>query len=95
MDVPGTSRDMPDLVQYEANEEKIRKGVCLLPYTGDIPDSVLLLRNLRKAEKSPVTHCPTRESNPRPLVRQSHLRPLDQRGSVRHDFFINCSKDRR
>uniref|UniRef100_A0A2H1VXH7 SFRICE_013055 n=1 Tax=Spodoptera frugiperda TaxID=7108 RepID=A0A2H1VXH7_SPOFR len=34
----------------------------------------------RKSEKSPVVLCPTRESNPRPLVRQSHLRPLDQRG---------------
>uniref|UniRef100_A0A2H1V021 SFRICE_013458 n=1 Tax=Spodoptera frugiperda TaxID=7108 RepID=A0A2H1V021_SPOFR len=32
-------------------------------------------------KKSPVILCPTRESNPRPLVRQSHLRPLDQRGS--------------
>uniref|UniRef100_A0A2H1VGL7 SFRICE_004206 n=1 Tax=Spodoptera frugiperda TaxID=7108 RepID=A0A2H1VGL7_SPOFR len=34
----------------------------------------------RKSEKSSVILCPTRESNPRPLVRQSHLRPLDQRG---------------
>ncbi|KAF9806593.1 hypothetical protein SFRURICE_012130, partial [Spodoptera frugiperda] len=30
---------------------------------------------------SPVILCPTRESNPRPLARQSYLRPLDQRGS--------------
>uniref|UniRef100_A0A2H1VJC0 SFRICE_014800 n=1 Tax=Spodoptera frugiperda TaxID=7108 RepID=A0A2H1VJC0_SPOFR len=30
----------------------------------------------RKSEKSPVILCPTRESNPRPLVRQSPLRPL-------------------
>ncbi|KAF9796143.1 hypothetical protein SFRURICE_013607 [Spodoptera frugiperda] len=45
-----------------------------------IGDSVLLLRNFRKTEKSPGIPCPTRESNPRPLVRQSHLRPLDQRG---------------
>ncbi|KAF9788975.1 hypothetical protein SFRURICE_016835, partial [Spodoptera frugiperda] len=37
----------------------------------------------RKSEKSPVILCPTRESNPRPLVRQSHLRPLDQRGFIR------------
>ncbi|KAF9805136.1 hypothetical protein SFRURICE_013329 [Spodoptera frugiperda] len=29
-----------------------------------------------------VILCPTRESKPRPLVRQSHLRPLDQRGSL-------------
>ncbi|KAF9804808.1 hypothetical protein SFRURICE_007711 [Spodoptera frugiperda] len=38
----------------------------------------------RKSEKSPVILCPTRESNPRPLVRQSHLRPLDQRGSFQN-----------
>ncbi|KAF9790006.1 hypothetical protein SFRURICE_002371 [Spodoptera frugiperda] len=44
-------------------------------------DSVLLLRNFRKSEKCPAILCPTRESNPRPLVRQSHLQPLDQRGS--------------
>uniref|UniRef100_A0A2H1VWH8 SFRICE_035026 n=1 Tax=Spodoptera frugiperda TaxID=7108 RepID=A0A2H1VWH8_SPOFR len=31
----------------------------------------------RNSEKSPVILCPTRESNPRPLVWQSHLRPLD------------------
>ncbi|KAF9806501.1 hypothetical protein SFRURICE_001296, partial [Spodoptera frugiperda] len=36
----------------------------------------------RKSGKSPVILCPTQESNPRPLVRQSHLRPLDQRGSL-------------
>ncbi|KAF9823752.1 hypothetical protein SFRURICE_017315 [Spodoptera frugiperda] len=46
-----------------------------------VPDSVLLLRNFRKTYKSPVILCSTLESNPRPLVRQSHLRPLDQRGS--------------
>ncbi|KAF9795589.1 hypothetical protein SFRURICE_004961 [Spodoptera frugiperda] len=34
-----------------------------------------------KIRKKPSTTLPTRESNPRPLVRQSHLRPLDQRGS--------------
>uniref|UniRef100_A0A2H1VW78 SFRICE_021576 n=1 Tax=Spodoptera frugiperda TaxID=7108 RepID=A0A2H1VW78_SPOFR len=37
------------------------------------------------SEKSPVILCPTRESDPRPLARQSHLRPLDQRGS--HIYF--------
>uniref|UniRef100_A0A2H1VG58 SFRICE_017451 n=1 Tax=Spodoptera frugiperda TaxID=7108 RepID=A0A2H1VG58_SPOFR len=36
----------------------------------------------RKSEKSPVILCPTQESNLRPLVRQSHLRPLDQRGKT-------------
>ncbi|KAF9794327.1 hypothetical protein SFRURICE_019050 [Spodoptera frugiperda] len=58
---------------------------CLAGYRGsglkeEGRDSVLLLRNLRKTEKSPVVLCPTQESNPRPLVRQSHLRPLDQQG---------------
>ncbi|KAF9813855.1 hypothetical protein SFRURICE_008010 [Spodoptera frugiperda] len=33
-----------------------------------IPDTVLLPRNFRKSEKSPIILCPTRESNPRPLV---------------------------
>ncbi|KAF9813191.1 hypothetical protein SFRURICE_015680 [Spodoptera frugiperda] len=47
-----------------------------------IPDSVLPLRNFQKTEKSPVILRPTRESNPRPLVQQSHLRSLDQRGSL-------------
>ncbi|KAF9794708.1 hypothetical protein SFRURICE_019586, partial [Spodoptera frugiperda] len=49
-------------------------------------DSVLLLRNFRKSEKSPPIFCPTRESNPKPLLRQSHLQPLDQRGS-RHNYY--------
>ncbi|KAF9803656.1 hypothetical protein SFRURICE_003368 [Spodoptera frugiperda] len=47
-----------------------------------IGDSVLPLRNFRKTEKSPVILCPTRESNPRPLARQSQLQPLGQRGSL-------------
>ncbi|KAF9814368.1 hypothetical protein SFRURICE_000441 [Spodoptera frugiperda] len=46
-------------------------------------DSVLPLRNFRKSEKSPVILRPTRESNPRPLARKSHLQPLGQRGSHR------------
>ncbi|KAF9800897.1 hypothetical protein SFRURICE_012756 [Spodoptera frugiperda] len=45
-------------------------------------DSVLLLRNFRKSEKSPVILRPTRESSPRPLARQWHLQPLGQRGSI-------------
>uniref|UniRef100_A0A2H1VXF9 SFRICE_020515 n=1 Tax=Spodoptera frugiperda TaxID=7108 RepID=A0A2H1VXF9_SPOFR len=55
-------------------------SVSLLRLLGRIPDSVLLPRIFRKSEKSPVILCPTRESNLRPLARQSHLRPLDQRG---------------
>ncbi|KAF9813158.1 hypothetical protein SFRURICE_015647 [Spodoptera frugiperda] len=31
-----------------------------------------------KSEKSPAILCPARESNPRPLVRQSHLQPTRQ-----------------
>ncbi|KAF9793832.1 hypothetical protein SFRURICE_007363, partial [Spodoptera frugiperda] len=51
---------------------------------GTIPDSVLLLLliNCRKSEKNPVILGRTREANPRPIVRQSHLRPLDQKGSL-------------
>uniref|UniRef100_A0A2H1V570 SFRICE_031836 n=1 Tax=Spodoptera frugiperda TaxID=7108 RepID=A0A2H1V570_SPOFR len=38
-------------------------------------------------KKSPVILiCPARESNPRPLVRQSHLRPLDQRGKPKTGY---------
>ncbi|KAF9800050.1 hypothetical protein SFRURICE_014055, partial [Spodoptera frugiperda] len=48
--------------------------------------SVVLPRNFRKSEKSPVILCSTRESNPRPLVRPSHLQPLDQRGI---NFFLH------
>ncbi|KAF9795692.1 hypothetical protein SFRURICE_018258 [Spodoptera frugiperda] len=47
---------------------------------GTFPDSVVVVRNFRKTEKSPVILRPTRESNPRPLARQSHLQPLGQRG---------------
>uniref|UniRef100_A0A2H1VAL1 SFRICE_021087 n=1 Tax=Spodoptera frugiperda TaxID=7108 RepID=A0A2H1VAL1_SPOFR len=36
------------------------------------------------SKKSPVILGPTRESNPRPLVQQLHLRALDQRGSHIH-----------
>ncbi|KAF9810115.1 hypothetical protein SFRURICE_011283 [Spodoptera frugiperda] len=45
-------------------------------------DFVLLLRNFRKTEKCSVIHCPIRESNPKLIVRQSHLQPLNQRGSL-------------
>uniref|UniRef100_A0A2H1W6V6 SFRICE_014004 n=1 Tax=Spodoptera frugiperda TaxID=7108 RepID=A0A2H1W6V6_SPOFR len=31
-------------------------------------------------EKDPAILFPTRESNPKPFVLQSHLQPLDQRG---------------
>uniref|UniRef100_A0A2H1WY02 SFRICE_028314 n=1 Tax=Spodoptera frugiperda TaxID=7108 RepID=A0A2H1WY02_SPOFR len=45
------------------------------------PDSVLILRNFYKTEKTPAILCPTWESNPR-LLAQLHLQPLDQRGSL-------------
>ncbi|KAF9794909.1 hypothetical protein SFRURICE_005144 [Spodoptera frugiperda] len=47
---------------------------------GTFPDSVLPLRNFRKIENSPAILHPTRESNPKPLSRHSHLQPLGQRG---------------
>ncbi|KAF9819828.1 hypothetical protein SFRURICE_004182, partial [Spodoptera frugiperda] len=47
--------------------------------------SVLPLRNFSKIRKSAVILRPTRESNPRPHARQSHLQPLGQRG-----IFYNC-----
>ncbi|KAF9814823.1 hypothetical protein SFRURICE_015395, partial [Spodoptera frugiperda] len=57
-------------------------------------DSVLPLRNFRKTEKSPVILRPTRESNPRPLARQSHLQPLGQRGSRLNIIFQNYNFNR-
>uniref|UniRef100_A0A2H1WA77 SFRICE_005874 n=1 Tax=Spodoptera frugiperda TaxID=7108 RepID=A0A2H1WA77_SPOFR len=33
---------------------------------------------LKNRKKPSIILCPTRESNPRPLIRQSHFRPLDQ-----------------
>uniref|UniRef100_A0A2H1X2Z4 SFRICE_032259 n=1 Tax=Spodoptera frugiperda TaxID=7108 RepID=A0A2H1X2Z4_SPOFR len=47
-------------------------------------NSLLPLRNFLKTEKSPIILCLTRESNPKPYVRQSHLRLLDQRGRGYH-----------
>ncbi|KAF9811332.1 hypothetical protein SFRURICE_002701 [Spodoptera frugiperda] len=58
-------------------------GEPIAIYRAHFPDSVLLLRNFRKTEKSPIILRPTRESNPRPLAQQSHLQPLGHRGSLR------------
>ncbi|KAF9800953.1 hypothetical protein SFRURICE_014126, partial [Spodoptera frugiperda] len=44
-------------------------------------DTVLLLKNSRETEKKNSNSLSDRESNPIPLVRQSHLGPLNQRGS--------------
>ncbi|KAF9791722.1 hypothetical protein SFRURICE_020121, partial [Spodoptera frugiperda] len=40
-----------------------------------------ILGTITPTKNSSVIICQTRESNPTPLVRQSQLRPLDQRGS--------------
>ncbi|KAF9799827.1 hypothetical protein SFRURICE_011143, partial [Spodoptera frugiperda] len=56
-----------------------------------ILDSMLLLRNFQKTEKSPVILCLTWKWIPRPLVRQSHLRPLDQRDkTLPHIRIFSC-----
>ncbi|KAF9823582.1 hypothetical protein SFRURICE_011888 [Spodoptera frugiperda] len=60
------------------------RGRAYCHILGTIPDSVLPLRNFRITEKSPVIFYPIRQSNPRPLARQSHLRPLDQRGRLKN-----------
>ncbi|KAF9798039.1 hypothetical protein SFRURICE_012843 [Spodoptera frugiperda] len=46
------------------------------------PDSELPPRNFRKTVKSSVILCPARESNPKPLVWQSHLRPTRHNSSI-------------
>ncbi|KAF9822581.1 hypothetical protein SFRURICE_015987, partial [Spodoptera frugiperda] len=57
-------------------------------FTICVINSVLLdTEKSSKIQKSSVVLCPTRESNRRPLFRQSHLRPLDQRGS-QPNFFL-------
>ncbi|KAF9798142.1 hypothetical protein SFRURICE_016532, partial [Spodoptera frugiperda] len=57
------------------------KFICLfINGTQKNTDSVLLLRNFRKSEKSTVLLCPTRVSNSRPLSRQSTTRPTRQSG---------------
>ncbi|KAF9800142.1 hypothetical protein SFRURICE_014072, partial [Spodoptera frugiperda] len=54
------------------------KGVEPIAVLDTFPISVLLLRNFRKPEKKPIL---IEQMNPIPLVRQSHLQPLDQRSS--------------
>ncbi|KAF9791771.1 hypothetical protein SFRURICE_020170 [Spodoptera frugiperda] len=66
-----------EIIEKILLEDKKKKTTI---FTSLDPDSVLLLRNIRKTEKSPVILCQTSDSNPRPLVWQSHLQPLDKQG---------------
>uniref|UniRef100_A0A2H1W2K2 SFRICE_030967 n=1 Tax=Spodoptera frugiperda TaxID=7108 RepID=A0A2H1W2K2_SPOFR len=53
----------------------------------------MLLHNwLTETEKSPIILYPTRESIPRPLVWQSQLQPLYQRGSQFFENFIMVAR---
>ncbi|KAF9816717.1 hypothetical protein SFRURICE_018597 [Spodoptera frugiperda] len=66
---------------YQLYDVPVFKDFGGEPIASTFPDSMLLLRNLRKPEKSPELLHPTRELNPRPLALQSHLQPLGQRGN--------------
>ncbi|KAF9808192.1 hypothetical protein SFRURICE_017344 [Spodoptera frugiperda] len=70
-------RSRPSAIGWRAR--RARRMRAYRHILGTILDPVLLLRNIRRTEKSPVILCPTQESTPGHLVRQSHLRPLDQR----------------
>ncbi|KAF9797613.1 hypothetical protein SFRURICE_001538 [Spodoptera frugiperda] len=60
-------------LQYDNQVSHAIEGEPIAMYTN--PDSVLLPRIFEKPKKS-------QESNPRLLVRQSHLRPLDEQSSI-------------
>ncbi|KAF9794600.1 hypothetical protein SFRURICE_018663 [Spodoptera frugiperda] len=62
----------PFVLQVPSDRERIYCHIL-----GTIPDSV--------SEKKPNLLCPAQESNPRPLVRQSHLGPLDQQVDSKYD----------
>ncbi|KAF9795489.1 hypothetical protein SFRURICE_004861 [Spodoptera frugiperda] len=61
-------------------------GEPIANYTGHNSSLHAMTDFFGNTEKSPVILQTTRESNPRPLDRQSHLRPLDQRGSLLNNF---------
>ncbi|KAF9793993.1 hypothetical protein SFRURICE_015162 [Spodoptera frugiperda] len=74
---PTTSQSVSCPATAPTVQSSLLGGECYI--LGTIPGSVLLLRS-KKRQKSPVMLCSIRESNLRPLVRQSHLQPLGQRG---------------
>uniref|UniRef100_A0A2H1WZS5 SFRICE_039629 n=1 Tax=Spodoptera frugiperda TaxID=7108 RepID=A0A2H1WZS5_SPOFR len=57
-----------------------------------IGDAVLLLRHFSKIGITTVILCPPQESNPKPLVRKLHLRPLGQRGNESNYFLEQANE---